>query len=642
MTAGSTITCPDALRTLPAWCIWRLEHAEGETKRRKVPYYAAGGKRHGVQGRPEDCRQLTTFDAALSAAARRGYDGVGFCPLPEWGIVALDFDNVIGPDGAIHPDVERLVSGTYAEVSPSGNGVRAFFRGDVGNRKDHGAPFGYETFSTKGFVTLTGRVLPCAEFTDHIADLTPEVLAYCATRFGRSDPASETSTTDVAPLGLTQAQLRELLAPLDPSMGHDPWLKVGMALHHETSGEGFELWDEWSATSGKYSSSDALRARWDSFGRGGQRPTTANLLMQMSKGAPFDISRLYVDDFDVIAPEAAVAAEAAKPLKYRPVSASEFVAQPLPGWIVRDVVPNAGVMMIYGESKAGKSFVTLDLFAAVARGVDWRGKRVRQGSVLYIAAEGAGGFRKRVKAYGQAHGVNMTEFPFHIIAAAPNLLKTDEAVEVARAAQAVGPVAVIIVDTLAQVTPGSNENTSDGVGMAIRHCQQIHEVTGALVVLVHHAGKDATKGARGWSGLGAAVDASIEVARLPTGRMLKLQKQKDGEDDLQWGFELERVSVGQDEDGGEATSCVVRAADAPVREPVAKLGKWQRAVHAAVAEADPGVGVSKEQLVTTAIQCEAPPEPPGRDKRAERVASALDTLLDRGVLEVVDGFYRIA
>jgi primase-polymerase (primpol)-like protein len=71
------------MRNLPGWLVWRFEHHEGEDKPRKVPYYTSGPKRHGKQGEPQDLQKLTAFDAARTAAARRGFDGVGFVPRPE-------------------------------------------------------------------------------------------------------------------------------------------------------------------------------------------------------------------------------------------------------------------------------------------------------------------------------------------------------------------------------------------------------------------------------------------------------------------------------------------------------------------------------------------------------------------------------
>lgn len=50
---------------------------------------------------------------------------------------------------------------------------------------------------------------------------------------------------------------------------YEDWMRVGMALHHETDGgaEGLELWDEWSAESPKYVDSADLARRWEGFGK---------------------------------------------------------------------------------------------------------------------------------------------------------------------------------------------------------------------------------------------------------------------------------------------------------------------------------------------------------------------------------------
>ena len=157
------VEAPAAIRDLPAWVIWRFEDNPGGGKPRKVPYYASGGKRHGEQGGPADTANLVTFDAAKAAAVRRGFDGVGFATLTQFGICALDFDNCIN-DGQIHPDVESLLVDTYAEFSPSGQGVRVFLKGDLGNGKAlRGGDYGMECFSSRGFVTFTGNTLELTE-----------------------------------------------------------------------------------------------------------------------------------------------------------------------------------------------------------------------------------------------------------------------------------------------------------------------------------------------------------------------------------------------------------------------------------------------------------------------------------------------
>jgi putative DNA primase/helicase len=154
---------PQELRELQGWLVWRFEQSPGEPKPRKIPYWAGGGKRYGTQGAPKDRSKLVTFDVAVAAAMRNGFDGVGLAMLPDWGITALDFDHCLLPDGRFPPEVEGIVSKTYAEYSPSGMGVRAFVRGNLGDHKSRvGAAktWGFEVFSTRGFVTVTGGLTP--------------------------------------------------------------------------------------------------------------------------------------------------------------------------------------------------------------------------------------------------------------------------------------------------------------------------------------------------------------------------------------------------------------------------------------------------------------------------------------------------
>jgi putative DNA primase/helicase len=82
-------------------------------------------------------------------------------------------------------------------------------------------------------------------------------------------------------------------------------------------------------------------------------------------------------------------------------------------------------------------------------------------------------------------------------------------------------------------------------------------LTGGLVVLVHHTGKDTTKGLRGHSSLFAALDAAVEVTRNGDRREWALTKSKDGQDGARRLFTLHIVSLGPDADGLLISSCVV-------------------------------------------------------------------------------------
>lgn len=627
------VEAPAAIRDLPAWVVWRFESVPGGGKPRKIPYYANGGKRHGEQGGPKDVVHLVTFDAAKAAAARRGFDGVGFAALAQFGICALDFDNCI-TDGKIHPQVEALLCDTYAEFSPSGLGIRAFFKGDLGNGKAiRGVDFGMECFSTRGFVTFTGNTLDITELLgndDVVAPLPQPVLDLHAERFARSQESLETGAR-AEPAGLTLQQLEQCLMALPTDLHYDDYLMVGMAIHCETQGEGFELWEDWCASSPKYSSREYNEERWRSFGKGGGKLVTGRSLVHLANegGAGIALNGpASMEEFEALE-DTPTEASPDQPMRFQVLTATEFANRPAPTWIIKHVLPEAELVVLYGASGSGKSFMALDMAGCIARGLPWRGKKTKQGRVVYIAAEGAGGFRNRMQAYAQQHQIDLADFDLGVINAAPNFLEKVDALDVAKSIKASGGADVIIVDTFAQVMPGGNENAGEDMGRAMSHCKGIHRATGAVVVLVHHSGKDAAKGARGWSGLRAAADAELEVIRGATGRLLRLSKQKDGDDSMEWGFDLEVVKIGIDEDLEPITSCVVIEASVPVGGVAdRKLGPVETVVNAVIQEyaIAQTSGIEVGPVIAEAIKRMDPPADGKRDSRKQRVRRALEAL----------------
>lgn len=310
--------------------------------------------------------------------------------------------------------------------------------------------------------------------------------------------------------------------------------------------------------------------------------------------------------------------------RFQVIPAFLFTQRPAPQWIIKGLLPDADLAILYGESGSGKSFMMIDLAMAVARGLDWRGRKTRQGRVVYIAAEGGGGFRNRLLAYAHQHQIDLEQVPFGVIHATPNFLEKGDIKALIAAIKAGGPVSLIITDTYAQVTPGANENSAEDMGKALRHARMITDATGGMIVLVHHAGKDSTKGARGWSGNHAAADAVLEVTRNGSQRALRTAKQKDGDDEAAWGFTLETITIGMDEDGEPIDSCVVLEAEVPKKADGGKqkappLGEWEQLVLDVYTE----LSVAGEGVKITDITIEAASR---RDKPTElkvRRASAL-------------------
>lgn len=247
-------------------------------------------------------------------------------------------------------------------------------------------------------------------------------------------------------------------------------------------------------------------------------------------------------------------------IRFRLLGAGDFHTLPPLTWRIHGVLPSAGLGSIFGPKGTAKSFLVLDMVAALATGEKWFGYRVKACRVVVIVLEGETGFRLRVKAWEKFHerafpdAVKFIFQPFQI-------LVKEDVIDVAAAIDADSGADVIVIDTLNRATPGADENSSQDMGRIIEGSKQLQNTTGALVLLVHHAGKDSTKGLRGHSSLGGALDVCIEVSRTGDRREWKLEKSKDAEDGKSHAFRLEQVDLGKDDDGEPIRSCVIRADD---------------------------------------------------------------------------------
>ncbi len=343
-----------------------------------------------------------------------------------------------------------------------------------------------------------------------------------------------------------------------------------------------------------------------------------------------------LNDFDVLADEQPSDDTPTKTMRFQPIHGEEFAQLVATEWIVKGVLPKAELGVVFGESGSGKTFQVLDLSMAIATGKEWRGHAVEQGAVVYIAAEGAGGFRKRLRAFANHNQLDLADVPIYVIPASPNLLQKADALDVCRAINSIGvKVSLVVIDTLAQTTAGGNENCGEDMGLALSHCKGIHRATGAMALLVHHSGKDTSKGARGWSGVRAACDVEFEVMRFDQDRVLALTKQKDGEDSAEFGFRLTTVSLGFDSDGEEITSCVAEPTDGTrqaKRGTGKKLGHNERLALRCMGEmmSGEGEGVQVGQLLNAMCAQMLPPDEGKKDRRREMGHRAIQALQDSG------------
>jgi hypothetical protein len=206
----------------------------------------------------------------------------------------------------------------------------------------------------------------------------------------------------------------------------------------------------------------------------------------------------------------------------------------------------------------------MDLIFSLACGLaSWFFIPIKTAPVAYVPLEGHGGLKKRMKAW-QLHNcvdlgerVQIWDEPFRLDHQADVDSLAQEAVTL------LGKGCVIVIDTLAQAMAGFDENSSAEMGAAIAGAQHLALQVEGLVVLIHHSGKDPTKGMRGHSSLLGAVDASIEVIAKSSGRSWKVRKSKDGEAGQEYDFDLVHYDLGTDADGEPIGSCAVQQAIHP-------------------------------------------------------------------------------
>lgn len=334
--------------------------------------------------------------------------------------------------------------------------------------------------------------------------------------------------------------------------------------------------------------------------------------------------------------EGVLSEQSSSPSRFTVVAASEFTSGPPLEWLVRRLLPRAELAVVFGESGSGKSFLTLDICAAISRGIEWRANRTVRGGVVYVCAEGARGFKKRLRAYAHEHKVELAQLPA-VIADAPNLLEPKDAAALTASIltwiKNEGQVDVVVIDTLSATTPGGNENSGEDIGLVISHCKFISKQTGALVVLIHHSGKDATRGARGWSGLRAAADAEIEVIRNGDYRVANVTKMKDGTDGESFAFKLKVIPMGLDADGEEESSCVIEHVETAVGSAVGAgkqraTGRHQLTMFDILKTMAPSGSVNYEDLVSGYVS-KMPKGSEGRDNRKRDAKRAIEELITK-------------
>ena len=253
------------------------------------------------------------------------------------------------------------------------------------------------------------------------------------------------------------------------------------------------------------------------------------------------------------------------------VSADDFSMSPSPiKWLVRRWVQEDALIMVFGQSGSGKSFLVLDWCMHIASGKEsWIGQKVHHGHVVYLAGEGHHGLRSRIAAWKQYHQVATLDMSLSLGATD---LNTPEGLN--RTISSIREIEkqpkLIVVDTLHRFLMG-DENSAQDAKTMLDSCAMLMQEFSCSVLLVHHTGvsSDAQNRARGSSAWRGALDNEILVEPGGPGKPIRVvqRKVKDAEMVDPLHVELEQVNLPwMDEEGELVSSAIVVEAVAPAHK----------------------------------------------------------------------------
>jgi len=489
-------------------------------------------------------------------------DGIGFVLAEADPFCAVDLDKCV-KDGVIEIWASEVIESlnSYTEISPSGTGIRIICKATLGENC-HGRRFGSkEIYTAKRFVTMTGQTLRSVPVREAQAEIGNLLASF---------PSEAPRMENFQNLGEHPEELDEHTLEL--------------INNHRSQHKHFNsLWSgDMSSYAGDHSKADygflcslvalgitkppqldaALRAsglyreKWE---RPDYCESTIAKALATTPTASFSPSLSEVSFLPT-------------PVEKKPAEKFSFSVSEILNWkpaphLIRKHIPLGSLSCLYGESGCGKTFVALDMALSVSCGIPWLGiYDTKRMPVYYCAGEGVSGISGRIRAWSQFHGMTLDNF--WIVPRGYNLLSDFDFGFIAGHIQHEGrSPGYIVFDTLNRYFGGNDENATKDMSQFIGNCDRLRNDFKLGILIVHHTGKDSTRGERGNSVLRGACDTMLSVKG---GERLTVacEKQKDWEEFKDITLVKNSVVIGKDEKSGDNITSLVLT---PHIEPINKL-----------------------------------------------------------------------
>jgi hypothetical protein len=551
-------------------CRRESEQIEGksglEIRKAKSPYTA-----HGFRDATRDSETIRAWWSP------RPWALVGVPTGIDTNLVVLDFDSYKASQDAHDWIAEHthLLMATRTHTT-LGGGRHYLFRPPAGTRYQSGTDLLLDGKVRKG-IDLRAEGGYIIWWPLHggmkLGDIQPLPAGLIDERLMQEHALEELPKFSPSKWQVDEPLVAEALAYLDPH-SRDTWRDAGLAIHLASGGSdtGFELWHAWSAgdLTGElphnYSGINDCRYHWSTFRHDKDRKHTVTLgtLFAKARANGYAGNQKHEPPIRKLTDPVPAAQEGVPRLIAAGFSVSESrIHLDLP-YLVKGLFDRGQIIVLWGKPGSGKTFVACHMACHIGAGESWAGHRVKRGRVLYICAESTRArLENRISVLAQTYP-QLAESEVIFVPVSVDLLHGEQDIQdVLAAAREMKDIALIVVDTLAVTMGGGDENGPEDMGRYVANIKRIKAETGAAVLIVHHGGKDETRGMRGHSSLVAAIDAElivelVEAAPGQPTRILKSGKLREGVSNADlFAFELQSSSLGVDPDGDLVTSCVV-------------------------------------------------------------------------------------
>ncbi len=217
----------------------------------------------------------------------------------------------------------------------------------------------------------------------------------------------------------------------------------------------------------------------------------------------------------------------ARRFKFETFDSIEESAEPV--YLIHGLVEVETFAVLWGAPGSGKTFLSIAMAVAVATACSFGGAQAKKATVLYISAEGERGFRRRIHKIRKALGLGA--IPFIVLSSAPNFGAGENDVQrlINDLAEAKIQPEFLIVDTLSRTFgAGNDDSSSAAMALYVANISRLQQSLQTTVLVIHHSGKDESRGMRGSSALQGAADTIFKTEEAKDGHRVVVEKQRDG------------------------------------------------------------------------------------------------------------------